>query len=192
MSFALTLRKVWHFLWEEDSFLSWFANIVLAFLLVKFLIYPGLGLLLGTNYPVVAVVSGSMEHNDNFDSWWSGSNSWYEQNNIQKSDFYGFDFFNGFNKGDIMILVGAKPEKIGVGDVVVYSSTAHIPPIIHRVVSEEKVNNKFVFTTKGDHNQGPDPLVSETQVLGKAVFKIPLLGWVKIWFTDIVSAVRGG
>lgn len=47
---------------HEDSFASFIVNIILAFLIVKFLVYPGIGLIVGTNYPVVAVVSGSMEH----------------------------------------------------------------------------------------------------------------------------------
>lgn len=193
MSFGTALRKVWHFLWEEDSLLSWIVNIILAFILVKFVIYPGLGYALGTNYPVVAVVSGSMEHDGNFDSWWANANSWYEQNNIKKSDFDIFYFRNGFDKGDIMLLVGAKPEKINVGDIVVYSANNNIPPIIHRVVRIEKVNNKYVYTTKGDHNQIPDyEPVSQDQVLGRSVFRIPLLGWVKIWFTDALNFVKGG
>ena len=56
------LSKIWYFIWEDDSLASWLVNIVLAFLLVKFIIYPGLGLLLSTDYPVVAVISGSMTH----------------------------------------------------------------------------------------------------------------------------------
>jgi signal peptidase I len=192
MSFGTTLRKIWHFLWQEDSLLSWVVNIVLAFILVKFIIYPGLGYALGTNYPVVAVVSGSMQHGGSFDSWWDNAHPWYDNNNITLSEFNNFDFRNGFDKGDIILLVGSKPENINVGDVVVYSSDIAPYPIIHRVVGKEKVNNKFVFTTKGDHNQGPDPLVLETQVLGRAVFRIPLLGWVKVWFTDAVSLIRGG
>lgn len=192
MSFAKTFRRVWHFLWEEDSLLSWLVNIVLAFILVKFLIYPGLGLVLGTGYPVVAVVSGSMEHDGSFDSWWSNARSWYENNNIQLSDFNSFGFHNGFDKGDIILLVGAKPENIGVGEVVVYSSTTPYP-IIHRVVKKEKVNNKYLFITKGDHNSAPDTeSVSEDVILGRAVFRIPLLGWVKIWFTGFVTMFKGG
>ena len=54
------LGKIWYFVWEEDSVLSWAVNIVLAFFLIKYLVYPGLGLALGTTHPVVAVVSGSM------------------------------------------------------------------------------------------------------------------------------------
>src|SRR4030042_502596 len=56
------LQKIWYFIWEDDSVLSWVVNIVIAFVLIKYLIYPGIGFLLGTTHPVVAVVSGSMEH----------------------------------------------------------------------------------------------------------------------------------
>ncbi len=193
MSFWTYLRKIWHFLWEEDSLLSWIANIIIAFLLVKFVVYPGLGWALGTSYPVVAVVSGSMEHDGSFDSWWDTAHTWYDQNNVKLQDFEGFDFRNGFDKGDIMLLVGVKPETIKVGEVIVYSSNNNIPPIIHRVVAIEKINGEYSFKTKGDHNQVPDYApVSEDRVLGRAVFRIPFLGWVKIWFTDSLNLLRGG
>ncbi|HLP79463.1 MAG TPA: signal peptidase I [Acidobacteriota bacterium] len=54
--------KFWKFLWEDNSPWSWLVNIILAFVLIKFIVYPGIGVLLGTQLPVVAVVSGSMEH----------------------------------------------------------------------------------------------------------------------------------
>ena len=57
---ASTWGKVWYFIWHDDSVWSWIVNIILAFLLIKFIVYPGLGFLLETEYPVVAVVSGSM------------------------------------------------------------------------------------------------------------------------------------
>ena len=53
--FINILKKTWHFIWEDDSLLSWIVNIVLAIVLIKFIIYPGLGLVLGTGFPVVAV-----------------------------------------------------------------------------------------------------------------------------------------
>jgi len=52
----------WHFIWESDSPWSWVANILLAFILIKFLVYPALGFAFQTSHPIVAVVSGSMEH----------------------------------------------------------------------------------------------------------------------------------
>ncbi|MFA5797412.1 MAG: signal peptidase I [Candidatus Woesearchaeota archaeon] len=60
--FGKLLKKIWHFIWYEDSVWSWIINIIIAFVLIKFIIYPGLGLLLGTNLPIVAVVSESMDH----------------------------------------------------------------------------------------------------------------------------------
>ncbi len=57
-----TLGKVWHFIWEDDSVWSWIVNIVISFILIKFIVYPGLGFALSTTHPIVAVVSGSMEH----------------------------------------------------------------------------------------------------------------------------------
>ena len=58
----MSFKKIWNFIWHEDSVLSWVVSIALAFLLVKFIIYPLIGLVLGTGYPIVAVVSESMEH----------------------------------------------------------------------------------------------------------------------------------
>ena len=55
-------KKFWYFIWEDNSIWSWIVNVILAFLLIKFLVYPGLGIILGTDYPIVAVVSESMEH----------------------------------------------------------------------------------------------------------------------------------
>ena len=56
------LKKTWNFFWHDDSLGSWMANIVVAFLVIKFILYPLLGVVLGTSFPIVAVVSESMEH----------------------------------------------------------------------------------------------------------------------------------
>ncbi|MCX6707606.1 MAG: hypothetical protein NT001_05715, partial [Candidatus Woesearchaeota archaeon] len=109
--------KFWHFFWEEDNLLSWALNIIVAFILIKWVIYPGLGLILNTNYPVVAVVSQSMEHNGmGFSQWWAENHAWYESDNITMDDFNNFPVRNGFNKGDIMILYGV--DGVDIGDVV--------------------------------------------------------------------------
>ena len=60
-------KKTWYFIWDDDSIYSWLVNVVLAFVLIKFIVYPVLGLLLQTNYPIVAVVSSSMEHDEDFE-----------------------------------------------------------------------------------------------------------------------------
>ncbi len=165
-------------------------NVILAFVLVKFIIYPGLGFLLGTAYPVVAVVSSSMEHNGlGFDGWWEANKGWYEQNSVEK-EVLASTFRNGFNKGDIMILIGAPPKKLKKGDVLVYQNERYKYPIIHRITKIDKYDGKLIFQTKGDNNRQADPLqIKEEKIVGKAVFRVPWLGWVKLIFTKAIGGI---
>lgn len=185
------LKRIWHFIWEDNSMASWLVNILLAFVLVKFIIYPGLGLLFGTSYPVVAVVSGSMTHDNlHFDTWWDANKEWYSGSGLTKEQFEEFPFYNGFNEGDIMVLFGTELPNVKTGEVIVYASHPDYPPIIHRVVNKQGVE---YLETKGDHNVVPDKeKVNEEKLIGKAVLRIPYLGWVKIWFTELIKMIIGG
>src|SRR3989344_1354152 len=186
--FKKLLKKIWYFIWEDNSIWSWIVNIILAFIIVYFIIYPGLGLLFGTSLPVVAVVSESMEHNRlSFDEFYQKQDSFYEGNNIKKEDFREFPFKNGFNKGDIMVLFKADTKKIKIGDVIVYHAS-YRSPIIHRVVKVNKENEGSYYTTKGDNVpevQNFEKRIYEKDLLGRAVLRIPYLGWVKIGFMAI-------
>jgi signal peptidase I len=87
---------------------------------------------------------------------------------------------NGFTKGDIILVVA--PENLNVGDVIVFDAEQR-NPIIHRIIN---ISNG-VYTTKGDHNQGflsYEKNISSKQIIGKAIFRIPLIGWVKLVFFD--------
>ncbi|MBL7147900.1 MAG: signal peptidase I [Nanoarchaeota archaeon] len=189
----ITLKKIWRFIWYDDSLLSWIVNIILAFIIVKFLIYPGLGLVLGgTTHPVVAVVSGSMQHNGlDFDDWWDRNDAWYIENNISKNDFDGFVMGDGFNRGDIIVL--KKSETINVGDIIVFRGSSN-NPIIHRVVKRWNENGETYYQTKGDNNSGSFSALGETKInegkiVGKAMFKIPYLGYVKIIFSEVFGGI---
>lgn len=197
-------RKLWWFLWEDNSIWSWVANILIAFVLIKFIIYPGLGALLGTGFPIVAVVSSSMEHDRSFDEWWvsgQGSDAFckgkapeqqlYANYGMSPDDFKSYPFTNGFDKGDIMILRG--PEELAIGDILVFWADGKNEPIIHRIVRVRQLaDNSKVFTTKGDHNCGSagfEQSITKDRMIGKAVFRIPLLGWIKIGFVEILHVV---
>ena len=101
------LKKLWRFIWEDNSIWSWLVNLVLAFVLVKFIIYPGLGLLLGTGYPVVAVVSGSMEHDGGFDNWWNSQENIYNELGITKKEFKDFLKIDMMLKSELKIILSA-------------------------------------------------------------------------------------
>ena len=200
-SWKRRLKGVWRFIWEDDSILSWLVNIVLAFILIKYLVFPGLGLLLGTSHPVVAVVSGSMEHDGDFGSWWqSGAvcgtsictqQEWYNIRGITEEEFKRFIFRNGFNTGDIIVLTGADMQEIDTGEVIVFQDDKPYP-IIHRVVAKKLEEGEVYLQTKGDHNpdSGPNDLnITEEQVIGKALFRIPYLGWIKIVFFEFLEII---
>ncbi len=194
---------MWYFIWEDDSIWSWIVNVILAFILIKFIVYPGLGLILSTSHPVVAVVSESMEHNMEFNKWWEKNKGWYIENGIDKGDFEKFPLKNGFNKGDIIVLIGKKPKQIEIGDIIVFISHREMPrkdPIIHRVIN--KINNGAyaALETKGDNNPKQingcnsngctdETDILEEQLIGNAVLRVPLLGYIKIWFVEILKFV---
>ena len=87
-----------------------------------------------------------------------------------------------FYRGDMIIVYGDKDIK--VGDIVVFDAPNVNYPIIHRVV---EIKNGGVIT-KGDNNSISDEgrwgIVPFDNIFGKAILKIPLLGWVKILFVQ--------
>ncbi len=217
------LKKTWygkviHFIWYEDSVLSWIANIVVAFIFIKFIFYPLLALLFATQLPVVAVVSCSMEHkftncgenrlmdnlcgvpgkgSVNYDTFWQFCGDFYEERNITKGQFTTFPLASGFNKGDIIFLKGVPVDKLKVGDTIVFSADERSYPIIHRIVKITYTGNEYNIQTKGDHNKAQisdgalnELEIKENQILGKAMLKVPFLGYVKIWFTNLINVFR--
>ena len=201
MAWKENLKKAWDFVWYDDGWASWLVNIVLAYIVIKFLIYPGLGWILATPFPVVAVVSDSMEHKGlEFDTWWQEKQLWYLGREITYDDFKKYPFKNGFNKGDIMVLYGTSPQDIELGDVIVFQSGLPYP-IIHRVIATHDDQGPFAgqlfYETKGDYNQDQikgdlfhpldETYVPQRVLYGEAVFRIPFLGYVKIWFVELLQ-----
>ena len=203
----MNIKKIWDFFWKEDSVASWVANLFVAFLIIRYIVYPVLGVVLGTSFPIVAVVSESMEHglhnnnicgqtfdelHDSFDNYWNICGSWYENRGISQEQFSKFPLRDGFDKGDVIILWRANVHNLDVGDVLVFKGNKP-QPIIHRVVKVLNEDNKKFFQTKGDHNSDSiegafgETRISEDRLLGKAVVRIPYLGWMKILFVEAVK-----
>lgn len=185
-------RKFWFVVWKDDSLKGWFLTVIFLIIFIKLIFFPTLNFVTGTTLPLAIVESCSMYHDGNFfsdyDEWWDGQESKYSEFEIEKTDFENFKFKDGFNKGDILFIVGANPEKLKIGDVLIFNGKIKYP-IIHRVVNIREENGERIFSTIGDnvgYVQQFEIEIREEQLVGKAVFKIvPYVGWVKLVGADI-------
>ena len=99
------------------------------------------------------------------------------------------------NIGDLLIVqevsnaeeINADMEK---GDIIVFRKPGNPSEfIVHRAIEKrwESKDGKYYFKTKGDNNKSPDQpfafkeWISEDDIIGKVIWKIPLLGYVKIF-----------
>jgi signal peptidase I len=184
-------KKFWFLLWKEDSWKGWIFSIIVLFLFIKFIFFPGLSLITGTSLPLAIVESCSMYHDGNilgsFDNWWDRHETKYERLDISKEQFKEFIFKKGFNKGDILFIIGVDPEDIEIGDVIIFNANRQ-NPLIHRVIEIKQENRGYYFSTIGDNNNGQliiEEDIPQTAIIGKAVFKLaPYIGWGKLIFYE--------
>jgi len=117
--------------------------------------------------------------------------------------------------GDILILRGPDYFYEEGFDPIFWGNLEEGTPIIHRAIDKEKIGDKWYFKTKGDNNLVADGgykfinktkdydyvvieynssnviLISETEVLGIVIFKIPYIGYIKIYFSVIFILIIG-
>lgn len=200
-SFKNFWKKFWYLLWKDDSWKGWLFSIVFLFIFIKFIFFPGLSWITGTQLPLAIVESCSMYHQGgtwpltNYNEWWISHEEKYSQFNLDSNQFSEFKMHNGFNKGDILFITGAKSEKIKIGDIIIFIAPTK-NPVIHRVIAirTDSLTDKRIFSTEGDNNNGQlsfENDIQENQILGKAQFKIaPYLGWVKLIFFDAQKSAQ--
>lgn len=184
-------KKFWFIVWKDDSFKGWIISILFLFIIIKFIFFPLLNLATGTALPLAIVESCSMYHQgnlfSNFDSWYEKHDDKYANFMINILDFQDFPFKRGFNKGDILFIVGTKPEKLKEGDVIIFGAYQS-NPVIHRIIDIKEQEGKYIFSTIGDNNNGQlnfEKIISEDKIVGKASFRLaPYLGWVKLVFFE--------
>jgi len=173
-------KKFWGFL-KKDSWSSFIVSLLLAFVFIKLIFFPVLSLLTGTSLPLVIVESCSMYHSNGLESVLQ--NKIYSDYGIDFSNASDWSFKNGLAKGDIVFVVGADLENLEIGNVVIFNNGKTQYPVIHRVIEIE--NGRI--TTKGDHNNNILEIEKDielSQLVGKAVFRIPVVGWIKLIFFE--------
>lgn len=177
---------MWDFL-QEDSWSSFVVTLVLAFVIIKFVFFPGLSFLTGTSLPLVIVESCSMyHHEDGFEKTFESSV--YADYGLGLEDTVDWDFQNGFSKGDVIFVVGA--DNVEIGDVIIFNGGARYP-MIHRVVGVGET-----YATKGDNYKtnslqlASEKSIPEDELVGKALFRIPAVGWAKLIFFEFGRSSR--
>jgi signal peptidase len=93
-----------------------------------------------------------------------------------------------YSEGDLVVVKGAGPKEIAIGDVIVFKGPPHSMDgaIIHRVIGIVERDGKSYFITKGDNNPAPDrfdplPGVPEDYVIGRVVAQSPRIGLLALW-----------
>lgn len=180
-------KKIYNFLWVSESPWSYLAFVIIAFVFLRFIMFPAF-LYFSDYSDVAAVVSGSMDHGDkqidhNFDAW-LGFNGFTEEN------VSTWPYQDGLNVGDVIFVKQVSAEEINVGDIILFNSPRG--QIIHRVVSISKVDKDYFYTTKGDANPASSPTeknIPYSLIKGKLVDKMPYLGYPKVVFSYIIPGL---
>jgi len=82
--------------------------------------------------------------------------------------------------GDVVIVAKVSADTVKPGDIIQFREAEGVTTV-HRVVEIQEIEGKKVFITQGDANREPDANpVLPANVVGKAVFSIPKVGWAAI------------
>lgn len=88
---------------------------------------------------------------------------------------------SAYPTGSLLYVKNVKPETLKVGDVITFKM-AGSTVCTHRIIElvQDKNDSDIIrFRTKGDENNSADGgLVEYDEVIGKATFSIPLLGYL--------------
>jgi len=165
------LSKLW-----KNEYLQTAIMIILIFMVV-FGFWFGLRLGLNTDYPMLAVASGSMS-------------------TVQPDDGWSHPFARTLQTGDLIIVQGIRAQDIYAapfnesgksGDILVFRlSSGSEDLIVHRAVGVVVENGETEFVTRGDGNPGPGPgsPTPPQNVIGKVVFRIPWIGHLALFMHD--------
>jgi len=157
---------------NKSEAISWIVYLISAFVFA-WLIYTGLGIILGTESPMMIVVSGSMEplyhrgdiivlQGTNAESL-KGIEVQVPLSTLRETPLESFasvNYSNGPNPSveSISFDSGQEIPVTQEGSIVVYWSSHMQEPIIHRVVAKLEANDGWYILTKGDsvHNNTVD------------------------------------
>lgn len=145
---------------------------------VVFGFWYGSRLVLNTDYPMLAVASGSM-------CMLPGP----------YCDGWSHPFERTLHVGDLIVVQGVRPEDIYAapynesgrsGDIIVFRQLYGEDLIVHRAIEKTTLSNGTVvsFVTKGDGNSGPDQPIPASHLVGRVVLRIPWIGHLALYMRN--------
>ena len=100
------------------------------------------------------------------------------------------------NIGDLLIVQGVDGDKVFAdpvdGDIIVFNPPRYNPDylVVHRAIEKFFEDGEWIFRTKGDANTSQDPWnISEEQVVGRVIWVIPYLGYIKIYLGQPIGII---
>ena len=189
MKYWERIKSFFHFILYDDSVEALIGFLIVSLVVLRYILFPFLGLIAGTDLPIVVVISNSMKHSDTWAeepaqcTFGPCTQQEYYKEKGMWSSFDAYIFSSGFRKGDIILAHGH--GSYDIGDVVIFQNEI---PVIHRVVEK---SNGDTFVTKGDNNPQPiesigEDSISQKRIIGEAYGRIPLLGYVKLAPVDLL------
>ena len=162
-------------LWKNEYFQTTIMILVIVGIVFGF--WYGTRLVLNTDYPMLAVASGSMSIGYG-----------------QADDGWSHPFERTLHVGDLIVVEGVKPEDIYAapfnasgrsGDIIVFHSLYADELIVHRAIEKTVVNGTVVsFVTKGDANPGPDQSIPASSMVGKVILRVPWIGHLALYMRN--------
>lgn len=164
-------------LWKN----GYFQTIIMVLFIVGLVLgfWYGSRLALNTDYPLLAVASGSMSlPKGTVDDGWS------------------HPFARTLHTSDLIIVEGVKPEDIYTalfngtgrsGDILVFRAVSSDELIVHRAVGKiVEPNGRIEFITQGDNNYAPGPSspTPAENVIGRVVMRIPWVGNLSLFMRN--------
>jgi signal peptidase len=140
---------------------------ILAVILAVLIFWYGLRFAFRTEYPILAVASGSME-----------------------PVLYAGDLIFVEGVQNVSDIHAAPKDADPPGDILVYQGPTEL--IVHRAVEKTlNTDGTYSFKTWGDNNPAPDATnVDESNIVGRYVgFKVPWLGNVALFFEPLERKV---
>ena len=157
-------------LWKNEYIQT--AVMILLVIAIVIGFWYGSRAILNTDYPMLAVASGSMclLPGPYCDGW-------------------SHPFEQTLHVGDLIVVEGINVSDIKAapypdGDIIVFHQLYGDELIVHRAIEKRTQDGIISFVTKGDGNTGPDQPIPAAQVIGKVILRIPWVGHLALFMRN--------